>query len=144
VSLGLQTVLRLQRPDAALLHHEETSSLTEKVYTDWLGWQMARVVWRVCRSQVNTDSQWGSSWHRYSAKNCFLNSHIFKGRSSGRLLLLYFVNFFFIFVFKCIWVFCLNVCLAACHVYVVPTEARRGHQISWTRVTEGCEPLCEC
>ena len=28
------------------------------------------------------------------------------------------------------------------HVCAVPVEARRGHQLFWTRVTDGCELPC--
>lgn len=42
-----------------------------------------------------------------------------------------------------VWFACMNVCcLCAQHVYLVPSEARKGCQIPWNGVPKGCEPTC--
>lgn len=38
----------------------------------------------------------------------------------------------------------LPTCISVHHFHAVPKKARRGHQISGTALSDGCEPLCGC
>jgi hypothetical protein len=35
-------------------------------------------------------------------------------------------------------------CMYVLHMYVLPTKARRGHQIPWAGVRDGCKLPCGC
>lgn len=51
------------------------------------------------------------------------------------------INQFVLFnVYRCF--VCMYICMP--HAYLVPREARRGHQIPWNWVTDNCELLCGC
>lgn len=44
------------------------------------------------------------------------------------------------YLFSCVWKFCLHVCMSVCHR--MPEETRRGHQLLRDGVTDGCELPC--